>query len=88
MSAKNLAESPTIQSRSRHIDLFEHANRQAVKNGVIKIIHQPAADQRADIFVTKPMGPLPFIYQRSMLLNQTVRTVFDTIITRKSLHIE
>ena len=87
MSAKNLAESPTIQRRSRHIDLFEHANRQAVKNGVIKIIHQPAADQRAEI-LTKPMGPLPFIYQRSMLLNQTVRTVFDTIITRKSLHIE
>ena len=87
MSAKNLAESPTIQSRSRHIDLFEYANRQAVKNGVIKIIHQPTADQRADM-LTKPMGPLPFIYQRSMLLNQTARTVFDTIITRKSLHIE
>ena len=86
MSAKNLAESPTIQRRSRHIEMFEHANRQAVSDGVIKIIHQPTADQRADI-LTKPMGPLPFIYQRSVLLNQTARTVFDTIITRKSLHI-
>ena len=62
--------------------MFVQYKTTAVKNGVIKIIHQPAADQRAEI-LTKPMGPLPFIYQRSMLLNQTARTVFDTIITRK-----
>ena len=83
---KTFAESPRIQRRSRHIETFEHSYRQAVSEGVIKIIHQPTANQRADI-LTKPMGPLPFIYQRSVLLNQTARTVFDTIITRKSLHI-
>ena len=77
--------SSTKQRRSRHIEMFEHANRQAVSDGVIKIIHQPTANQRADI-LTKPMGPLPFIYLRSVLLNQIARTVFDTIITRKSLH--
>ena len=65
--------------------MFEHSYRQAVSDGVIKIIHQPTANQRADI-LTKPMGLLPFIYLRSVLLNQTARTVFDTIITRKSLH--
>ena len=66
--------------------MFEHSYRQAVSEGVIKIIHQPTANQRADI-LTKPMGQLPFIYLRSVLLNQIARTVFDTIITRKSLHI-
>ena len=30
MSAKQLAESPSIQRRSRHIEMLEHANRQAV----------------------------------------------------------
>ena len=54
MSAKNLAESPTIQRRSRHIDMFEHANRQAVQDGIVRIIHQRTADQRADI-LTKPI---------------------------------
>ena len=86
MSAKHLAESPTIQRRSRHIEMFEHANRQAVQDGVIQIIHQPTADQRADI-LTKPMGPLQFIYQRSILMNHTARTVFNSIITRKSINI-
>ena len=85
MSAKNLAESPSIHRRSRHIEMFEHANRQAVKDGVIEIFHQPTADQRADI-LTKPMGPLQFIYQRSILMNHSARTTFNPIITRKSLH--
>ena len=85
MSAKHLAESPSIQRRSRHIDMFEHANRQAVQDGLIKIFHQPTADQRADI-LTKPMGPLQFIYQRSVLMNHSARTVFNPIITRNSLH--
>ena len=84
MSAKNLAESPTIQRRSRHIDMFEHANRQAVQDGIVRIIHQRTADQRADI-LTKPMGPLPYIYQRSKLLNQEDRTVFNKTIIRQSL---
>ena len=66
-SAKNPAESPTIQRRSKHIEMFEHANRLAVSDGVIKIIHQPTADRRADI-LTKPMGLLPFTYQRSTKL--------------------
>ena len=74
MSAKPLAESPSIQRRSRHIEMFEHCNRQAVQDGVIKIIYERTANQRADI-LTKPMGPLPFIYQRSILLNQAARSV-------------
>ena len=86
MSANNLAESPTIQHRSRHIDMFEHADCQAVQDGVIRIIHLRAADQRADI-LTEPMGPLPYIYQRSKLLNQEDRTVFDKRIIRESLKI-
>ena len=65
--------------------MFEHANRQAVQDGVIQIINQPTADQCADI-LTKPMGPLPFIYQRSKLLNQTDRTVFNKTVIRNSLH--
>ena len=41
MSAKHLAESPSIQRRPHHIEIFEHANRQVVQDGVIDIIHQP-----------------------------------------------
>ena len=85
MSGKHLAESPSIQRRSRHIDMFEHANQQAVQDGLIKIFHQPTADQRAEI-LTKPMGPLLFIYQRSVLMNHSAQTVFNPIITRNSLH--
>ena len=85
MSAKHLAESPSIQRRSRHIEMFEHCNRQAVQDGVVQIIHERTANQRADI-LTKPMGPLPFIYQRSILLNQSARSVFDPTVVRKSLH--
>ena len=87
MSAKHLAESPSIQRRSRHIEMFEHCNRQAVQDGVIKIIHERTANQRADI-LTKPMGPLPFIYQWSILLNQAARSVFNPTVVRKSLHIQ
>ena len=49
-----------MQRCYRHIDMFEHTNRQAVQDGVIKITHQPTADQRADV-LTIPIGPLPFI---------------------------
>ena len=64
--------------------MFEHTNRQAVRDGVVHIIHQSTADQRTDI-LTKPLGPLQYIYQRSILMNHTTRTVFNPIITRKSL---
>ena len=57
ISAKHLAESPSNQRRCRHIEMFEHANGQAVHDSVIKIIHQPTVDQRADI-LTAPLGPL------------------------------
>ena len=48
-SAKSLAESPTIQRRPQHIQVLKHANRQAVQDGVIRIIHQLTSHQREDI---------------------------------------
>ena len=50
MSAKHLAESPLIQRRSRHMEMFEHCDRQAVQDRVIQIIHERTADQRAVTF--------------------------------------
>ena len=83
MFAKHLADSQL--RRSRHIDMFEHASREAVQDGVIKIFHQTTADQCADIS-TKTMGRLQLIYQRSILMNHSTRIVFNPIITCNSLH--
>ena len=77
MSVKHLTESPFIQRRSRRIDMIEDANRQAVQDGVTIIFHRPTR---------RYSGPLQFIYQRSVLMNHSAQTVFNTIITLNLLH--
>ena len=58
-SCEQLAKSPKMNSRTKHIAIKYHHFRQAVVDGILHITRVPTEDQLADIF-TKPV-PRPIL---------------------------
>ena len=73
LPAINLAISPQITRRSRHIFVRHHYIRDLVHQKVVTLQHQATVDMTADL-LTKPLSPTRFRFLRSRLLNTAART--------------
>jgi hypothetical protein len=65
-SAKQVAESECITTRSKHIDVRYHFVRDHVQSGLFRIVWCPTGSMTADIFTKSLSFPL-FSHHRSML---------------------
>ena len=68
MSALNLAVSPDITRKSRHIHTRHHFIRDLISQKLAVIRHLPTEEMLADFF-TKPYGPKHFRISRNRLFN-------------------
>jgi hypothetical protein len=66
-AAKSLAESPSIGSRSKHINTRFHYMRECVQGGIITIEWVASEQQPADLF-TKPLGAQVFLRLRPRVM--------------------
>ena len=65
--ALELAKTPKMRPRTKHINLIYHHFREHVRNGNVKIYPIATSDQIADIF-TKPLAQNLFLKLRKRLL--------------------
>jgi len=70
ISAINLAESPAVTRRSRHIHIRHHYVRDCVAQGFVVIEYLSTDRMLADLF-TKPFGPKKFGAFRYQLFNSS-----------------
>ena len=57
--AINLANNPTFQKRSKHINVSYHYTRDLIKQGEIELAYRSTHDMIAG-GLTKPLGPIKF----------------------------
>ena len=65
--ALELAKTPKLRPRTKHINIIYHHFRDAVKNGIIEIFAIETKDQIADI-LTKPLNQNLFTKHRKRLM--------------------
>ena len=63
----SMATKDAVSQRVKHIDIRYHFVRDAIRNGVIRLVYCPTSKQAADI-LTKPVDSLPFICHRATLM--------------------
>ena len=66
--ALELARTPKMRARTKHINLVYHHFRDYVSKGLINVLPIDTKEQIADIF-TKPLDPTTFIKLRKIMLN-------------------
>ena len=65
--ALEIARTPKMRPRTRHLNVKYHHFRDAVAKGLISLVQVGTLDQVADIF-TKPLGKELFVKQRVAML--------------------
>merc|ERR1712070_122549 len=66
-SAKTIAESDAVTSRTKHIDVRYHAIREQIAKETVRIKHIGTKDQLADP-LTKNLGPTLFVKHRGFIV--------------------
>ena len=70
MGAEELAKIPKNRPRTKHIAVKYHHFREAVRNGILKVVRVDTTNQLADIF-TKPLARLPLEHLRLRIMGWT-----------------
>ena len=71
-----IANNPTSQKRTKHIDIRHHFLREHIENGLIELISVSTAEQRADI-MTKVLGKELFEHFREFITSNIDLTMID-----------
>ena len=75
-AAIKIANNPTSQKRTKHIDIRHHFLREHIENGLIELISVSTAEQRADI-MTKVLGKELFEHFREFITSNIDLTMID-----------
>ena len=76
-AAIKIANNPTAQKRTKHIDIRHHFLREHIENGLIKLVAVSTHDQRADI-MTKVLGKELYEHFRELITSDIDLTTIDT----------